>query len=140
MESKITDSSGFYKHSIIFILLFILVSIYPVSVYVSNNQFYSIISGYVIGLLNAIAGYKLNTIALTKSVKSFMVIVFGGMGLRMILIALIILILLYFVKLDEISLVASVFFFYILFVTIELFHLHKNQLRIKNQELASANK
>ncbi|HJY63435.1 MAG TPA: hypothetical protein VJ455_04700 [Ignavibacteria bacterium] len=139
MESKINDS-GFYKHIIISSLVVILLSIYPVSVYVSNIQFYSIISGYVIGLLNAIAGYKLNTIALNKSVKSFMVIVFGGMGLRMILIALIILILLYFVKLDEISLVASVFFFYILFVTIELFHLHKNQLRIKNQELASANK
>ena len=138
MESKINDS-GFYKHIIISSLVVILLSIYPVSVYVSNIQFYSIISGYVIGLLNAIAGYKLNTIALNKSVKSFMVIVFGGMGLRMILIAILILILLYFVKLDEISLVASVFFFYILFVTIELVHLHKRQLKIKN-ELASANK
>jgi len=138
MKNKSRDK-GFYKHIIISSLVIFLLGAYPVSVYTSITQFYSIISGFIIGLLNALAGYKLNTLALNKSVKSFMVIVFGGMGLRMIFIAIIILILLYIVKLEEIPLVTSVFFFYILFVSIELLNLHKQQLRIKN-ELASANK
>jgi len=138
MESKLTGT-GFYKHIIISSLVVFLLGAYPVYAYTSITQFYSIISGYIIGLLNAIAGYQLNTIAFNKSVKSFMLIVFGGMGLRMIFIAIIILIFLYILKLEEIPLVASVFIFYILFVAIELLHLHKQQLRIKN-ELASSNK
>lgn len=136
MENK---ASGFYRHIIISSLIVILIGFYPVSKYASVIQFYSIICGYVIGLLNAIAGYNLNSMAFNKSVKSFMVIVFGGMGLRMVFIAILILILLYIVKLDEVSLVGSVFFFYVLFVIIELVHLQKRQLKNK-AALNSANK
>lgn len=138
MENKGADS-GFYRQIIISSLIVFLIAIYPVSVYASNIQFYSVIAGYVIGLLNAIAGYNLNVLALNKSVKSFMVIVFGGMGVRMIIIAILILILLYFVKLDEISLVSSVFFFYILFVIIELIFLNKRQSGLKNKLASTDN-
>jgi len=126
MENK-DPGSGFYKHLIYSSLIVFIIALYPVSAYTSIIQLYSLISGYIIGLLNALIGFKLNLIALKKPVKSFMVLVFGGMGLRMIFIAIIILILIYFAKLDEIYLVASVFFFYTLFVSIELFHLHRNK-------------
>jgi len=139
MKNKASSASRFYKHIIVSSLIVFILGFYPVSVYVSDTQFYSIISGYVLGLLNAIAGYYLNTMALNKSIKSFMVLVFGGMGLRMIFIAIVILCLLYFAGLDEVSLVASVFGFYILFVIIELYHLHKRQMEIK-LEMHSANK
>ena len=70
----------------------------------------------------------INELAFKKSVKSFMVIVFGGMGIRMMFIAISIVILLYIAGLDEVTLVASVFFFYILFIVLEINYLHTKQL------------
>jgi uncharacterized membrane protein (UPF0136 family) len=119
---------NFIKHLVIASIIAFVLAVYPVYAYASKLQVYSIISGYVIGLLNALVGYKLNNLAFNKPVKSFMVIVFGGMGVRMMFIAITILILLYFAKLDEVSLVASVFFFYMLFVALEINYLHRKQL------------
>lgn len=122
---------NFIKHLITASIISIVIATYPVYAYASQIQVYSIICGYIIGLINAVAGYRLNELAFKKPVKSFMVIVFGGMGIRMLFIAISILILLYIAKLDEVSLVASVFFFYILFVTLEINYLHKKQLLSK---------
>jgi ABC-type thiamin/hydroxymethylpyrimidine transport system permease subunit len=127
------SSNGFVKHVVIATLIVIVIASYPVSVYANKVQVYSIISGFVIGLLNALIGYKLNSIAFTKPNKSFMAIVFGGMGLRMLAILILLLILLYIANLDEITLIASVFFFYVLYAAIEIIHLNKAQSRSKQQ-------
>jgi hypothetical protein len=67
--------------------------------------------------------------AFKKPVKSFMVIVFGGMGLRIILVGLFLLIAVSFTNLNAASLVGSVFVFYVLFVTLEILYLNKKQLK-----------
>lgn len=126
---------NFIRHIIIASIAAAVIAGYPVYRYANELQTWSIISGYILALLNALVGYKLTELAFNKSVKSFMVIIFGGMGVRMIFIALVILILLYFIKLDEVSLVASVFFFYMLFVALEINYLHKKQLAAKNSAL-----
>lgn len=130
MASTVTDS-GFTKGIIAASLIVIVVCIYPISVYASQVQVYSFVCGYIIALLNALAGNRLNTLALSKPGKSFMVIVFGSMGLRMMFIVIFLVILIYFAKLDDFALVGSVFFFYIIFVSIEIFYLHKQHLRNK---------
>ncbi len=122
---------GFIKQLVIVSLVIIAISAFPLWKYASQVQMYGIICGFAIGLLNAVIGYFLNTLAFNKPTKSFMVIVFGGMGLRMILIAILLLILLYFAKFDEVSLVGSVFFFYMLYVSLEIAYLHKKQLQDK---------
>ncbi len=129
---------NFIKQLIIASLIAIIIASYPVYAYANKVQVYSIICGYIIGLINALAGFKLNELAFKKPVKMFMVIVFGGMGIRMMFIAISIVILLYFAKFDEVSLVASVFFFYILFVALEIIYLHKKQLL--NKKIADASK
>ena len=119
---------NFIKQLIIAGLIAIVIASYPVYAYANKIQTYSIIAGYIIGVINALAGFKLNEIAFKKPVKMFMVIVFGGMGIRMMFIAISIVILLYIAKFDEVTLVASVFFFYILFIALEINYLHKKQL------------
>ena len=119
---------NFIKQLSIAGLVAIVVASYPVYVYANKIQVYSIICGFIIGIINALAGFKLNELAFKKPVKSFMVIVFGGMGIRMMFIAISIVILLYVAKFDEVTLVASVFFFYILFIVLEINYLHTKQL------------
>ena len=126
---------NFIRQVVIVSLAAAVIAGYPVYRYATELQAWSVLSGYIIALLNALVGYKLTELAFNKPVKSFMVIIFGGMGVRMIFIALVILILLYFAKLDEVSLVASVFFFYMLFVVLEINYLHKKQLAAKKSEL-----
>jgi hypothetical protein len=54
-----------------------------------------------------------------------MILVFGGMGIRLLIVIIFLLILIQFTSVDSLSLAASVFFFYTLFVSIEIFFLHK---------------
>jgi hypothetical protein len=112
------------------VIIFILAT-YPVMMYASSKQLYSFIGGYLIGLVNALIGYRMNEAAFNKPVKVFMVMVFGGMGLRILIIGFSIFMLLYFAKLDEYSLIGSVFVFYIVFLVLEILYLHKKQQQAK---------
>lgn len=121
--------SNFIKQVLVASIIVIAVSVYPVSLYATKIQVYSFITGYLISLLNAVIGYGLNEMAFKKPVKSFMVIVFGGMGLRIILVGLFLLIAVAFTNLNAASLVGSVFIFYVLFVTLEILYLNRKQLK-----------
>lgn len=133
MSDKSTDSR-FFKYIIVASLIVIVISVYPVTVYASKIQLYSFVCGYIISLINALLGYKLNTMAFNKSVKSFMVLVFGGMGIRLIIVILFLLILLQFTSLEAMSLTGSVFFFYALFISIEIYFLHTKQSMLNKQK------
>ena len=102
-----------------------LLSAYPVSVYATAFQIYSIITGYIISLVIALVGFFLNKKAYEKSLRSFMVMVFGGIGIRMIITAISLVIALTLLKLDPVVLVLSVMFFYFLFISLEIYFLHR---------------
>lgn len=138
MESN-TKQSGFFKYIIISSLFVIVLGAYPIWKYFTVTQINSFVFGYIISLINAIIGYKLNTIAFSKPTKSFMVIVFGGMGIRLIVVMLFLVILIQFTSLDSFSLVGSVFFFYMLFISIEIYFLHKKQMQAKKHNLGPIN-
>jgi len=137
MENNV-KKPGFFKYVIISSLIVIAVGSYPLLKYFTVNQINSIVFGYIISLVNAIIGYQLNTMAFSKPTKSFMVLVFGGMGIRLIIVLLFLVILLQFTGLDSLSLVGSVFFFYTLFISIEIYFLHKIQLQVKKHNLDTA--
>lgn len=124
MEMKKNDVM-FLKYSLILSFVVLLIAFYPVYVYASKIQVYSIVTGYIISYANILIGYSFNRSAINKSVKSFMVIVFGSMALRLIFVAIILVILLTYTGLESISLVSSVFFFYFLFVSLEIYFLNK---------------
>lgn len=102
-----------------------VLAFYPVYRYTTEIQLYSILSGYLISLLNVFTGFSLNEMAFEKRIKSFMVIVIGGMTLRMIVVIILLVLLLHYAILDTVYLVTSVFFFYFVFTSIEIYHLSK---------------
>lgn len=102
-----------------------LLSAYPIAVYASSFQLFSIITGYFISLVIALIGFFLNKNAYEKSMKNFMVMVFGGIGIRMIITGILLVIALLFLKLDTVTLVSSVMFFYFLFISLEIHFLHR---------------
>lgn len=122
---------AFLRYVLYASLIVFIAAYYPVYKYASSLQISSIIYGYLISLINVLIGYGLTGIAFEKKVKSFMIIVFGGMVLRMLLVTALLLILLYIAHLDEVSLVASVFFFYFLFISIEIKFLYKKSSESK---------
>ena len=131
MDKKNNEWTRFLKTIAVYSIITFIIAAYPIYKYTSGVQLYSILSGFFISLINAFLGFRLNLMAFEKSMKSFMVLVFGGLGLRMIIVILCLLILLQFRFFEPFSLIASVFFFYILFISIEIYFLHQKQLSLK---------
>jgi len=115
----------FVRNVLIASVIVFVLAFYPVYTYASGIQTLSIICGYFISLINVLIGYGINERAFSKKVKSFMVIVFGGMAVRMVFVMIVLVLLLTFSVLDTVSLVSSVFFFYFLFIAIEIHSLFK---------------
>lgn len=116
---------GFLIYVLIASFIVFVAASYPVYLYASPEQVESIIYGYLISLVNVVIGFSLNNAALGRKTKSFMVMVFGGMLIRMVIVAVLLLVLLYVAGLEPVMLTASVFFFYFLFISIEIKFLHK---------------
>jgi hypothetical protein len=133
----VENDKSFIRNVLIASLVFFLLASYPIFKYLSQVQIYSIACGYFVSLLNALIGYKLNRMALKSPVKSFMALVFGGMGIRILISAILLVIFLVIAKLDEISLIGSAFFFYIVFVTLEIYYFHTSQLKAKDKGSSS---
>jgi hypothetical protein len=115
----------FIKYLLIVSVAVAALGYYPVSLYASKDQIYSFIPGFLISFINALIGYKLSLMAFGRSVKSFMILVFGGMGIRLLIVIIFLLILIQFTGFDSLSLAGSVFFFYTVFITLEIFFLHR---------------
>jgi hypothetical protein len=123
---------AFLKYVLTASVIVLIISFYPVYLYLSPAQAVSVLCGYFLSLINVIIGYALISNAIDKKTKSFMIIVFGGMGVRILVIAAVLLILLYVAHLEPVSLVSSVFFFYFLFMSIEIKFLYS---RTSNSKL-----
>ena len=115
----------FLKNILIASVVILILAFYPVYAYANGNQILSLVYGYFISLINVLIGFGINETAFNKKVKSFMIIVFGGMIARMVFVMIVLILLLTFTALDTIALVTSVFFFYFLFVSIEIHFLYK---------------
>ena len=129
MEKK--NEPHFLRSLLVVSVVSFLIASYPVLKYLNQLQTYSIISGYLVALINALLGYRLNKMAVNKPVKVFMALVFGGMGIRVLISAILLIVLLKIFNLDDITLLGSAFFFYFLFITIEIYYFHKLQTGLK---------
>jgi hypothetical protein len=106
-------------------IIVFIISVYPLHKYADINQINSIVVGYLISLFNILVGYGFNEMALSKNQKRFMVIVFGSLLIRLVVMSIILLILLTYTGLDTVYLVSSIFFFYFLFISLEIHYLFK---------------
>lgn len=138
MDSKYSFGR-FVKLLLIVSLITFILAAYPVYVYASRVQIYSFALGFLLSLFNALIGYSMSVKAFGRSVKSFMVMVFGGMGIRLLIVIIFLVLILQFTSMDALSLTGSVFFFYTLFISLEIYFLHKMSAKAKSV-LANSNK
>lgn len=115
----------FIRNILLASIIVFIISAYPLHKYAGINQINSIVVGYLISLFNILAGYGFNEMALSKNQKRFMVIVFGSLLIRLVVMSIILLILLTYTGLDTVYLVSSIFFFYFLFISLEIHYLFK---------------
>ena len=111
----------FIRNIFIASIIVFVISAYPLHKYAGINQINSIVAGYLISLFNILAGYRFNEMALSKNQKRFTVIVFGSLLIRLVVMSII----LTYTELDTVYLVSSIFFFYFLFISLEIHYLFK---------------
>lgn len=91
----------------------------------------SLILGWSISFLNMIAGSLTIKYAFKNPGKGFINIVLLSMSVRMFIIAAFVFAIIYFFKVDKISLAGILFFFYFLFLILEINFLSKNTSKNK---------
>ncbi len=112
----------------LFVLIVLIILIFTSILYFSNvfsfSQFISILLALGITAVNFLAEFLSVKTGLNKSDSAFIKIVFGSMIIRFFSLLLMILISLVFLDINKNSFIFSIFFFYILFLFIEIYYLN----------------
>jgi len=115
----------FPKQILFTVLIVGVLSAYPLAVYADKQMMYGIIAGCVISVMNILAGYLSIEYAFDRSNTTFLKVILGGMGIRLLAVAAILVILLKVFQVHTYGLVFSFFFFYIVFAILEILFLNK---------------
>lgn len=90
----------------------------------NNNILKSIQMGDLLGFLNFTIGLLFIFLGINNSNKRFLISLFGGLLLRLIIMVFLVVVTLKFLEINEISFIFSLLFFYFLYVTIEIIYLN----------------
>lgn len=120
--------NNFPLQIILSVIFTFLVAIYPVTHYFPTEVLVSAILGCAIGLVNVFVGYGLILYSFDKSNTVFFKSIIGGLALRLIFIGLSIFILIKIFNINMFGLVVSLFFYYFLFLALEIIFLNKKLL------------
>jgi len=122
---KNNDLASFAKVLGSAIAICIAVAAYPVYKWYGLSAFIGFMLAFFVTSLNAIVGYYFVDKYFGASLNDFMKAVFGSMGVRLLVLAGIIVIVLVFTKIHRISFTVSLFISYILFSVIEINFINK---------------
>ncbi len=106
------------------ILSLIILTILTLNDSSNNNILKSIQMGDLLGFLNFAIGLLFIFLGINNSNKRFLISLFGGLLLRLIIMVFLVVITLKFLEINEISFIFSLLFFYFLYVTIEIIYLN----------------
>jgi len=109
------------------IIAFLIITFLLLIDVLSENQFKSIILGWIITTINVGLGIVSIKSGINKSEKVFMQRIFGGMVIRFMAILLMVVLALLFLELNRISFIFSVLFYYIFYLIIEIIYLNFSQ-------------
>ena len=107
------------------------VGIYPLVKFGSNEIIQAAIAGALFATVNVLLGYAAIEYSLGKSTTTFFKFVLGGMGLRLLLMAVVLVLLVKVFHLHVGALVGSMGIFYVVFLTLEIFYIQK---KINNKQ------
>lgn len=106
------------------ILSLIVLTILTLNDSSNNNILKSIQMGDLLGFLNFTIGLLFIFLGINNSNKRFLISLFGGLLLRLIIMVFLVVVTLNFLEINEISFIFSLLFFYFLYVTIEIIYLN----------------
>jgi hypothetical protein len=120
--------NSFPLQIIIFFSITFLLAIYPLNSYYTQEVLISIVLGSLISLVSVFIGYGLIVYSIKKPNKVFFKAVLGGMVVRMFFIAVAIVCLIKIFNVNMYGLITSLFFYYFLFLILEVLFLNRKLL------------
>ncbi len=137
MEARKRSKYG-YNHFVKIIvtvnLILVVLCVYPVYEYLGLSRLIAMISAVVITTLNAIFSYLVIRKFSKQSFDAFVSAFFGSMGLRLFIMAGIVVGFILLIKIDQFSFIISLFISYICDSIIEIYFIVKKsqEIEIKN--------
>jgi hypothetical protein len=120
-------NSGIYFFSIVPIFFFIGIIIAYVSNYFDSVQFLSLLYGFIFSTFNFFLGVLSIHFGFEKSDKIFLIVVFGGLVIRLIMMLILIIIALKFLFVRLNSFIFTTFIFYFYYLIVEIFILNQKK-------------
>lgn len=106
---------------------------YPLLTYGTTEIVNASMIGFGLSIMNVLLGYAALEISAGRSYTVFVQIVLGGIAVRLFLMASVLLVLIWLVKVHAIALVVSLFVMYVIFLGLEVLYIH-NQWQAKIQQ------
>ncbi len=126
MNGKVKiNIKGFLKYLGLVIVFFWILISYPLIKFADSDFIKSFIVGFLISLVNSVVGFLIIKWGINKPNREFLKLTLGSMGVRLFLIAGLILVLLKFLNFEIYGLLSSLLLFYFIFLFVEVFFLSK---------------
>ena len=110
---------------------------YPLLVYGTKEVIAGVISGALLGTLNIALGYAVVEYAFNKSMTTFTKVVIGGIGIRLVFLLGAMLVLIIPAGLHAAALMFSLFYFYIVYLVLEILFIQKKVLAKTSNDTAA---
>ena len=110
----------FAKHVGLALVVIWAIGSYPLYALGGADMVKAAAFGCLICTVNALAGGALTLWGLTKEQKTFMIVLFGGMGIRLFIVLIFFFLALKLAELHVFSLTLSLFLFYVVFQILEI--------------------
>lgn len=117
----------FYFFSIIPVLFFISIVTFFINKTLNSELFFSLLYGFIFSTLNFLLGVLSFHFGFEKSDKIFLIIVFGGLVIRLFLMLILIVIALEFLFVRLNSFIFTTFIFYFYYLIVEIFILNQKK-------------
>jgi hypothetical protein len=117
------------KHLLIFCVVISFLSLLVVLIFflssgISGLIFKSILLGALLSMINFIIGLLLIKFSVNKSERIFLLALWGGLLIRLIIGLSLVLITLIFLEINTYGFIFSILFFYVFYLLIEIFYLN----------------
>jgi hypothetical protein len=127
MENRETRPRGILrslpKQVLAVILIAALAGIYPMATHTSWEINVALITGALMSTVNALLGYAAIEYSIGRSYTTFLKIVMGGMGIRLMVMLGVLLLCIKALSFPVIPFVASLMTFYVIFLALEVLYI-----------------
>jgi hypothetical protein len=119
------NTGRFVKYVLMAVVVVWLLALYPLFKFASSEFVKSFAVGSLISLINSVAGFILVKRGFERSNKEFLKLTIGSMGVRLFVIAGLVLFLLEVLNFEIYGLLISLLLFYFIFLAVEILYLNK---------------